>query len=642
MILFLTGSPCRKGEDHFTSDNGFLDEVRKAIADVLVDNDLPAILLVSAAPDDENYNRDVFASMRQCLDRSGIGYRSIVMLERKNADRARELVGGSELVFLCGGHVPTQNRFFHQIGLREILQHFDGVLIGCSAGSMNCAEDVYSHPEFQGEVTDPAYRRHLKGLGLTDINLVPHMEDIWNTVLDGRSLVHDVVLNDSEARRFYLIPDGVYVISRDGRTELRGEAYLIENRNIKQISAEGGTFTFMNAVFISPHFPQTYSHFCAMLRQNGVRVFGIGDTNYSNLSAELRASLDEYYMVNNLEDYDQVYRAVAYFAFKHGRIDWIESNNEYWLEQDARLRTDFNVTTGLKTDRIEDIKEKSSMKKFYKAGGIPTARQIKGSEGLEAVLGFAQTTGYPIIAKPDNGVGAAGTCKMESEDDVRAYFESYPDDAQKCVVEEFITGFLVSYDAVVDSNCEPIFESMSCFPDPVMNIVKENLDTFYWVEKEIDPKLRETGRKPVKAFGVGSRFVHFEFFRLEKARKGLGKKGDYVGLEVNMRPAGGYTPDMMDYAHSTDVYKIWADMVAFNECRTGQGEQYFCAYAGRRDNKTYVHSHDEIIEKYGPSLAKVDRMPKALASALSDMAYMAKLDTREQMQEFFAFVGATK
>ena len=117
----------------------------------------------------------------------------------------------------------------------------------------------------------------------------------------------------------------------------------------------------MNFVFISPHFPHTYWQFCDRLRRNGVNVLGIGDAPYDGLEAPLKAALTEYYRVDSLEDYDQVYRAVAFFAFKYGKVDWIESMNEYWLEQDARLRQDFNVTTGIQSDRIGFIKEKSQM-----------------------------------------------------------------------------------------------------------------------------------------------------------------------------------------------------------------------------------------------------------------------------------------
>ena len=111
-----------------------------------------------------------------------------------------------------------------------------------------------------------------------------------------------------------------------------------------------------NIIFISPNFPTNYWHFCRELKNNGMNVLGIGDQPYDELMPQLKVSLNEYYKVSSLENYDEVYRAVAFLTYKHGRIDYIESNNEYWLESDARLRTDFNVSTGFKTDDIPRIK----------------------------------------------------------------------------------------------------------------------------------------------------------------------------------------------------------------------------------------------------------------------------------------------
>lgn len=130
----------------------------------------------------------------------------------------------------------------------------------------------------------------------------------------------------------------------------------------------------MNFIFISPQFPRTYWNFCDRLQKNGVNVLGIGDSPYDELEDNLKRSMTEYYKVNSLENYDEVFRAVAFFAFKYGKIDWLESNNEYWLEQDARLRTDFNITTGTKLDGISSYKSKSAMKPYYAKAGVPTAR----------------------------------------------------------------------------------------------------------------------------------------------------------------------------------------------------------------------------------------------------------------------------
>ena len=393
----------------------------------------------------------------------------------------------------------------------------------------------------------------------------------------------------------------------------------------------------MNFVFISPHFPHTYWQFCHRLKQNGVQVLGIADAPYDELPNELKESLTEYYRVESLENYEEVFRAVAYFSFRYGRIDWIESNNEYWLEQDARLRTDFNVTTGIRSDRIRSIKEKSEMKKYYAQGSIPTARQIRAAEGLEAVRRFVGLTGYPIIAKPDVGVGASGTFKIEDDADLQGFYNEVGD-YRNYVAEEFITGEICSYDAIIDAEGNALFESMTVWPPSIMDIVNLRLDLSYYVDREIPESLRELGRRTVKAFGIWNRFVHLEFFRLDSDREGLGCKGDFVALEVNMRPAGGYTPDMINYAHSTDVYKIWADMVAFGESRTGQGAQQYCAFASRRDIYQYVHSHEEVLHRYGDRMVMCERMPELFSAAMGQQMYTVILQTMEELNDFVTFV----
>lgn len=155
-----------------------------------------------------------------------------------------------------------------------------------------------------------------------------------------------------------------------------------------------------NFIFISPNFPTNYWHFCRELKNNGLNVLGIGEQAYDELLPELKDSLNEYYKVNSLENYDEVYRAVAFLTFKHGRIDWLESNNEYWLERDARLRTDFNITSGFHTEDIPRIKFKSGMKEYYLKAGIPVARYHLVNDWVGA-MNFINEVGYPVVAKPD-------------------------------------------------------------------------------------------------------------------------------------------------------------------------------------------------------------------------------------------------
>ncbi|MBQ3083918.1 MAG: ATP-grasp domain-containing protein [Clostridia bacterium] len=392
-----------------------------------------------------------------------------------------------------------------------------------------------------------------------------------------------------------------------------------------------------NIVFISPNFPTNYWMFCRELKNNGMNVLGVGDQPYEELRPELKESLTEYFKVDSLEYYESVYRAVAYFAFRYGKIDWLESNNEYWLEQDARLRTDFNIESGFKTPDMERIKHKSKMKAYYEKAGIPVARYHMVDD-LEGCRKFLKKVGYPVVVKPDNGVGAAATYKLKNDEELVAFIESYPKDVPY-IMEEFIFAEVNSYDAIIDQNGKPIFETGNVTPDSIMDIVNNQDNSCYYILKSLPADTRKAGRAAVKSFGVKSRFVHFEFFRLTQDQA-IGKKGDVVALEVNMRPCGGFTPDMINFAHSTNVYKIWADMIAFGESRMPVGEHAYCAFAGRRDGKNFILSHEEMMEKYAANLRMAERMPDALAGAMGNQMYVATFPTKKEMDAFYA--DATK
>lgn len=388
-----------------------------------------------------------------------------------------------------------------------------------------------------------------------------------------------------------------------------------------------------NFVFISPNFPTNYWMFCRHLKDNGLNVLGIGDQPYDELDPNLKNSLNEYYKVSSLENSEEVYRAVAFFIFKYGRIDWLESNNEYWLERDARLRTDFNITSGFQVADIPHIKYKSKMKEFYKKAGIPVARyhMVDTFEGCKK---FIEEVGYPVVAKPDNGVGASHTFKITNKEELKRYFElKWPE--TQYIMEEFIDGEVNSYDAIIDSNGEPMFETGNVTPMSIMDIVNNADNSIYYILKNLPEDTRAAGRATVKSFGVKSRFVHFEFFRLLKDHEVLGRKGQIIALEVNMRPCGGFTPDMIDFAHSTDVYKIWADMIAFDRSTMPIGQHAYCAFAGRRDGKDFVMSHADIMNKYSDNMKMVDRIPDVLSGAMGNQMYVATFNSQEEMDAFY-------
>lgn len=389
-----------------------------------------------------------------------------------------------------------------------------------------------------------------------------------------------------------------------------------------------------NFIFISPNFPTNYWKFCAALKKNGMNVLGIGDCPYNQLMPELRGSLNEYYKVSSLENYDEVFRAVAFLTYKHGKIDWLESNNEYWLERDAALRTAFNIETGFKTADMQPVKFKSAMKAYYAKAGIKTARWhlVRDYDGCKD---FIAEVGYPVIVKPDNGVGASHTYKLKSDDELNYFFATK--DETLYIMEEYVNGTVHTYDAIINSKGEPLFETGNVTMDSIMDIVNTRGNSCYYIEKNLPDAMRDVGRRTVAAFGVKSRFAHLEFFVLNEDQPALGKKGDILGLEVNMRPSGGFSADMFNFANSTDVYKIWADMVAYDRSTlSSEGrEHFYCCFCGRRDGKNFVMNHAAIMAKYGDRIKMVQRIPKALSDAMADMMYLANLRTEEEKSQYY-------
>ena len=388
-------------------------------------------------------------------------------------------------------------------------------------------------------------------------------------------------------------------------------------------------------------FPGKLLEFFDRLRANGVNVLGIGDAPYETLPALLKSALTEYYRVDSMADYDAMVRAMGYFTFKYGKIDWLESNNEFWLEQDAALRTDFHITSGFQTSDMPRIKYKSKMKECYQKAGIATARYHMVDD-LAGCKKFVEEVGYPVVVKPDNGVGASDTHRLASDAELEAFLayraKEHPDVAY--IMEEFVRAEVNSYDAIIDGSGNPIFEAGNVSPMSIMDIVNNDDNSIYYIIKDLPEDTRAAGRAAVKSFGVKSRFVHFEFFRMTEDQASMGKKGQIVALEVNMRPCGGFTPDMINFARSTNVYKIWADMIAFGGTDLPVGEHFYCAFAGRRDGKHFVYSHEQIMQKYQDNMRMVDRIPDALSGAMGNQMYVANFSTREGMEQFYSDVLA--
>ncbi|QIM62023.1 carboxylate--amine ligase [Pasteurellaceae bacterium Orientalotternb1] len=382
-----------------------------------------------------------------------------------------------------------------------------------------------------------------------------------------------------------------------------------------------------NFVMISPHFPTNFETFAHRLREKGFNTLGIADTPYEQLSEGLRNSLTEYYRVDNMEDYDQVYRAVGYFAHKYGRIDRIESHNEYWLELDAKLRTDFNVF-GYKTDDMKSIKTKSAMKEIFRQAGLKVAqgRVFKDDEDARKL---AKQLKFPVIIKPNSGVGASDTYKIKTADELEAFF-GYQNPQVEYIMEEFIDGDIITFDGLTNHEGNIVFYAGLEYSEVVLDTVANDSDMYYYIPREISKDLIQLGKKCVDAFNVRERFFHFEFFRVKKT-------GELLPLEINCRPPGGLTIDMWNYANDFDVFREYANIVRENTFYADIQHPWNVVYISRKANKQYAHSIQDICEKYADNIISVQSVPGVFAKIMGEEGILARTETLEQMHNIARF-----
>ena len=392
----------------------------------------------------------------------------------------------------------------------------------------------------------------------------------------------------------------------------------------------------MNVVFISPNFPLYYYNFCKNLKIRGVNVLGIGDAPYESLSQHTIDSVTEYYKVGSLENFYEVEEACRFFNQKYGKLDWIESQNEYWLETEATLRKIFDVNSGTKIDDMAPMKYKSKMKDVYKSCNIPVARYILIST-YENAINFTREVGYPVVVKPDNGVGASSTYKLENDDEL-SYFFATKDNNTTYIMEEFINGHVETFDGITDSNKNVLISASHVMLHSIMDTVNTCSDTAFYFQPFEGKDIEFIGKKVVKAFDTRSRYFHFEFFRLEEDKEGLGKKGDLVGLEVNMRAPGAYIPDMINYAYDVDTYALWSDVLIYDKIFVDVNRKYVVGYASRRNGIDYTHSYEEIKDKYKDKIKIDTEVPEALAAAMGNHVFIFRTEKEEELIEMIRFI----
>lgn len=391
-----------------------------------------------------------------------------------------------------------------------------------------------------------------------------------------------------------------------------------------------------NFIFISPNFPDVYYKFLIELRRVGFNVLTIGDCPWYELSDNVKNNCTEYYYVHSLSNLYEVEEAVRFFKDKYGPISYLESNNEYWLIQDAHLREKFDVANGLRPKDMDVIKYKSKMKEKFIEANVKVARYIIPIN-YDETLAFINEVGFPVFVKPDNGVGASDSYAIHNLDELNKFF--LRNDHSLFIMEEYIDGCIMSFDGVADDNGNVLLAFNEVFPIPVADVANKDLDDYYYALSDFDKEFLEMGKRVVKAFNIKKRCFHIEFFKLNKPKEGLATLNEIIALEVNMRPPGGNTPDLLSLSLNSSFYACYAETMMFNEIYQDLNKKHYVAItASRKDRFTYVNSHESVLSKYENNIVGHGRYNKEIALVMGNSYYYAKFEHLHEALDFATFV----
>ena len=377
----------------------------------------------------------------------------------------------------------------------------------------------------------------------------------------------------------------------------------------------------MEILYLSPEFPPNYANFILQLDRLGANVWALGEADFFGMPPALRAAM-RYYVRTDLGSPPAVKEALERLLDAKTargtarRFDLVESHNEIWLGLEATINAWLEIP-GLRPGDLERIKKKSAMKRQFAACGLPTARGERIESAAHARR-LADRIGFPLILKPDEGVGAGQIHTVHDPNQLAALLPTLEADY---VMEEFVDAPIVSFDGLVDGEGRLLFENSLVYGDGVLDYVRGK-DTFFYVRRRIPEGLSAVGRRLVEAFAIRRKFFHFEFFIVGDA---------YLPIEINCRPPGGAILDMMNYSVDDDLYAAYARMV------TGHGDvalpsekRYYCAYAGRRD-RDYALSHDRLVALLGDALVEFGENPPIFQAAMSRYRYIVRATDRDRL-----------
>jgi len=316
-----------------------------------------------------------------------------------------------------------------------------------------------------------------------------------------------------------------------------------------------------HVIFVAPFLMETTLRFVAGAASlPDVRLSLISQDGADKLPSGLRSRLAAHWQVPDALDPAQLLNAARMLESKLGTAHRLIGALEQLQVPLARVREAMGIE-GLDVDSARNFRDKARMKDVLRSAGLPCARHVL-AESAHQASAFAETAGFPLVAKPPAGAGGKGTYRLDTQQDLHSLLHNYPPSGeQPILLEEFVSGTEHSFDSIVIKG-KPVWHSISRYmPAPLQVLENPWIQWCVFLPRDVSgadyAPIREAGFKAVKALGLETGLSHMEWFRLGTERIAIS--------EVGARPPGAQITSLLSWAHELDFYRAWPRLMIFDQ-----------------------------------------------------------------------------
>jgi len=400
----------------------------------------------------------------------------------------------------------------------------------------------------------------------------------------------------------------------------------------------------MHVVFVEPAFPKNQREFVRALHAVGARVTGIGERPLESLDRDLTDWLYKYERISSVTNEEALLAAVRR-AQARDWVDRLEATVEAHILPAARVRAACHIP-GTSVETAFLCRDKPAMKEALRAADVPCAQSI-GTSSAHEVRAFAQRVGYPLILKPRDSAGAAGTFRATNGEELEAAIEqSGVAHGRSIAVEEFIEGHEGFYDTLSIGG-RVVHEFVSHYYPNVLEAMRTR-----WISPQVVTtnrvdggsygELKAMGLRVNQALGIGTSATHMEWF--------FGPRGLKFS-EIGCRPPGVLVWDIYGAANDLDLYVEWAKAVVHGGTDARASRRFaggMIALRPERDGRISGYEGvEELQRRHGEWIIDSHFPAPGTATQGIDAGYMANAWVRmrhpdyDRLREILDDVGRT-